>query len=226
MTTEDGRSQAIEDKKASEKSGATKAPTQNTKPSSGASPDKARTSVALPKQAMGQTVTSTMGATANANATQNTKFLAANRAKKEVEQNPFKTLIDIQDLIEFEQNPVEVEKEVQNILLRNNSEMKAWYKYYAKKVESQKSEESFALTLRQIWRFLRDCQIIGPDATIASFDRVYFQGKKNHFTLLGQKDKNKFNYMQPTKAEDLIKGDDLGTGNELSTRGKAKASAH
>lgn len=90
-------------------------------------------------------------------------------------------MIDISDLIEFEQNPAEVEKEVQNILLRNNSELKNWYKVYARKVELQKTEESFAMTLRQVWRFLRDCQIIGPDATIAQFDRVYFQGKKNHF---------------------------------------------
>ena len=99
--------------------------------------------------------------------TQNTKFLAVNRAKKEVEQNPFKTLIDISDLIEFEQNPTDVEKEVQNTLLRNNSEMKNWYKLYAKKVETTKSEESFSMTLRQVWRFLRDCQVIGPDATLA-----------------------------------------------------------
>lgn len=33
-------------------------------------------------------------------------------AKKEVEQNPFKKLIDISDLIEFESNPLAVEKEV------------------------------------------------------------------------------------------------------------------
>jgi hypothetical protein len=42
-----------------------------------------------------------MGST-GMNQTQNTKFLAAGRAKKEVEENPFKTLIDISDLIEFE----------------------------------------------------------------------------------------------------------------------------
>ena len=67
--------------------------------------------------------------------------------KKEVEQNPFKTLIDISDLTELEENPKEVEKEVQNILLRYNSEMKKWYKHYSKKVESVQTEESFALTL-------------------------------------------------------------------------------
>lgn len=69
-------------------------------------------------------------------------------AKKEVEQNPFKRLIDISDLIEFEQNPAAVEKEVQNIMLRYNSELKSWYRNYAKKVEATKSEESFSMTLR------------------------------------------------------------------------------
>lgn len=68
-------------------------------------------------------------------------------------------------------------------MLRANSDLKNWYKIYAKKVEAQKSEESFSMTLRQVWRFLRDCQIIGPDCTLAQFDRVYCAGKKNHFAL-------------------------------------------
>ena len=84
-------------------------------------------------------------------------MMASERAKKEVEANPFRTLIDISDLIEYENNPAEVEKDVQNCLLRYNSELKAWYKTYARKVEAIKTEESFALTLRQLWRFFRDC---------------------------------------------------------------------
>ena len=48
----------------------------------------------------------------------------SSRAKKEVEDNPFKKLIDINDLMELEQNSEEVLKEVQNILLRHNSELK------------------------------------------------------------------------------------------------------
>ncbi len=55
------------------------------------------------------------------------KFVASSRVKKEVEQNPFKTLIDISDLLEMEENSKAVEKEVQNILLRHNSELKKWY---------------------------------------------------------------------------------------------------
>ena len=31
---------------------------------------------------------------------------------------------------------------------------------------------------------MRDCQIIGPDCTVAQFDRIYVSGKKNHFDLV------------------------------------------
>ena len=72
----------------------------------------------------------------------------SSRAKKEVEDNPFKKLIDITDLIELEQNSDETLKEVQNILLRHNSELKQWYRVYSRKIEAHKCEESFAMTLR------------------------------------------------------------------------------
>ena len=48
------------------------------------------------------------------------------------------------------------------------------------------------MTLRQVWRFLRDTHLISANSTIAQFDRVYNQGVKNHFTLLGSKDQEKF----------------------------------
>jgi hypothetical protein len=56
--------------------------------------------------------------------------------------------MDISDLVEVEVSPDDVQKEVQNIMLRNNSELKNWYKIYSRKVENVKSEESFAMTLR------------------------------------------------------------------------------
>jgi hypothetical protein len=62
-------------------------------------------------------------------------------SKREVEQNPFKTLLDITDLIEMEGpsatgGPKDIEKDVQNIMLRANSDLKNWYKIYARKVEA------------------------------------------------------------------------------------------
>ena len=83
----------------------------------------------------------TMGATQS-------KFVGTSRARKEVEANPFKTLVDLTDVVEGEANPAEVLKDVQNTLLFYNSDLKTWYKTYARKVEAQKSEESFAMTLR------------------------------------------------------------------------------
>jgi len=67
---------------------------------------------------------------------------------KEVEQNPFKKLIDITDLLDNETNPAEVEKLCQNILLIHNSDLKQWYHTYSKKFEATKREESFSMTLR------------------------------------------------------------------------------
>jgi len=113
------------------------------------------------------------------------KFAAASRAKKEVEENPFKKLIDISDLMDFETNQAEVLKEVQNILLRHNSEMKQWYKVYSRKIEVHKSEESFSMTMKQVWRFLRDTHLISANSSIAQFNRVFSQGVKNHYLLLG-----------------------------------------
>lgn len=74
------------------------------------------------------------------------------------------------------------------------------------------------MTLRQIWRFLRDCQIISSDCTIAQFNRVYNQGKKNHFTLLGAQDASKFDFLYGVSQKDKkdaakkkAKGDDSST---------------
>jgi hypothetical protein len=66
--------------------------------------------------------------------------------------------------------------------------MKNWYKTYSRKIEVHKSDESFAMTLKQVWRFLRDTQMISASSTLAQFNRVYNLGTKNHFTLLGSND--------------------------------------
>lgn len=151
------------------------------------------------------------------------KFVASSRVKKEVEQNPFKTLIDITDLLEMEDQDKakEIEKEIQNILLRHNSDMKKWYKYYAKKVEAEKTEESFALTLRQIWRFFRDTKLVSCNSTLAAINRIFNQGKKNHFTLLGAKDKAKFLAKQKKPADQAINDDPTEGNNESTAQAQA-----
>ena len=69
--------------------------------------------------------------------------------------------------MELETNSDDTLKEIQNILLRHNSELKQWYKVYSRKIEVHKSEESFSMTLKQVWRFLRDTHLISPNSTIA-----------------------------------------------------------
>jgi hypothetical protein len=111
-----------------------------------------------------------------------TKVLAAQRVKKEkeVEQNPFKKLLDIRDLLSLESiipnlNVFDVVKEIENIMLRHNSELKLWYKKYSRGFERIKMEESFSMTIKQLWRFLRDCQVPSYNATLADFNRIFLQ---------------------------------------------------
>jgi hypothetical protein len=50
--------------------------------------------------------------------------ISTQRAKKNVEVNPYKNLIDISDIIYLEDDPAKAEKEVQKILLQFNSFLK------------------------------------------------------------------------------------------------------
>jgi hypothetical protein len=104
----------------------------------------------------------------------------------------------------LEINGEETLKEVQNILLRHNSEMKSWYREYSRNIEATNSEESFAMTLKQVWRFLRDTHIISGTSTIAQFNRVFNQGVKNHFSLLGSQDKKKFDKKYGNLVENIL----------------------
>ena len=42
---------------------------------------------------------------------------------------------------------------------------------------------------------------MGPDATLAQFDRIFRQGKKNNFTMLGSGEVSKFDYLYGHGAE-------------------------
>ena len=52
-----------------------------------------------------------------------------------------------------------------------------------------------------MWRLLRDTHVVGSDCSLAHFDRIYNQGRKNHFTLLGQNEVNKFDYIYGTQGQ-------------------------
>ena len=106
--------------------------------------------------------------------------------------------------MQIETNSDEVLKEVQNCMLRHNSELKQWYRVYSRKIECIKNEDSFAMTLRQVWRFMRDTHLVGAGSTLAMFNRLYDKGTKNHFLLLGSHEKDKFDrlYLAEPKTEE------------------------
>lgn len=60
--------------------------------------------------------------------------------------------------------------------------MKKWYRLYSSK-QHDDMEESFALTMKMFWKMLRDCRILSSKITIASFNRIFLQGRKNLFEL-------------------------------------------
>ena len=41
----------------------------------------------------------------------------------------------------------------------------------------------FAMEMKDLWRFLRDCNILSADFTIANFNRLYYKGPKNYMEL-------------------------------------------
>ena len=103
------------------------------------------------------------------------KVSGTKRAKLEVEANPYKGLLEINDIIMLEHKPTEILKEIQNIMLRRHSQLKRWYKFYSQKVERVKTEESFSMTMRQFWRFLRDCQVTSYKVPLAQINRIFLQ---------------------------------------------------
>jgi hypothetical protein len=150
------------------------------------------------------------------------KNVISNRAAKESEFNPYRVLLDVTDLIECEPEIEASLKEVENIMLRANSEIKQWYKMYVNKEyardigvdgdmnksrgskimnaeeqrkvtaassqlcvisENYANDLGFAMEIKELWRFLRDCNITGADFTLAQFNRLFYKGPKNYIEM-------------------------------------------
>ena len=116
--------------------------------------------------------------------------ITTQRAKKNVEVNPYKNLIDIGDITAIEEDSAKAEKEVQKILLQFNSYLKQWYEAYSTQIEAKVREESFTMTSRQLWRFLKDCKVISYKVSIANFNRLFLRGSKNIFKIIGNNAEN------------------------------------
>ena len=102
--------------------------------------------------------------------------------KEDLEINPYESLISIYDLYNIDEDSRGPIKDVQNLLLRYNSDLKLWYKAYISK-QNDDMEESFALTSKSFWKMLKDCGVLSSKVTIASFNRLYLKGAKNNFEI-------------------------------------------
>jgi hypothetical protein len=112
-------------------------------------------------------------------------IITTQRAKKNVEVNPYKNLIDISDITYNEEDSAKSEKEVNKILLQNNSDLKKWYEIYSTHIEAKEREESFTMCSKQLWRFLKDCAVISYKVSIANINRLFLRGSKNVFKVIG-----------------------------------------
>ena len=78
---------------------------------------------------------------------------------------------------------VRIQRDVQNMLLRHNSSLKAWYKLYSNKFTNTLGEDAFAMDLTIYWKFIQDAKILNSNTTLASINRLFGQGVKNKFDI-------------------------------------------
>lgn len=88
--------------------------------------------------------------------------------KKEVEPNYYSLCLNI----DYFYYPLAPNLEfMYNFLLRNNTQLKAWYKG-ASSFYDQQSEFSFCLTLEGAWKMIRSLKVLG-DFSLANFNRGF-----------------------------------------------------
>ena len=90
---------------------------------------------------------------------------------------------DILSSVEDADQQDNILREVQNMLLRHNSSLKQWYKLYSQKFENGIGEDAFSMDLQTYWRFVQESKILDASTTLASIDRIFFQGPKNSFQM-------------------------------------------
>lgn len=126
------------------------------------------------------------------------KYYATERARFEVEGNPYDAMIDVSDIICLEQlenlsQPTAVLEYVRKyeripsainkLLLQHNTQLKRWYKHYSREIDCPQMEEGFVLVSSQLWRLFRDAKAPCLNFSLAEFDRVYAQGSRAKFSL-------------------------------------------
>ncbi len=96
--------------------------------------------------------------------------------------NPYLQILRVDDLLETVANSEEVRSNLEIALLHNNSMLMDIFKDY-KAMRSNINELSCTMTLRSLWKFLRDSRILSPSLSLAVFDRHFYSNPANRFPL-------------------------------------------
>ena len=96
--------------------------------------------------------------------------------------NPYLQILRVDDLLETVTNREEVRSNLEIALLHNNSMLMDIFKEY-KAMRSNINELSCTMTLRSLWKFLRDSRILSPALSLAVFDRHFYSNAANRFPL-------------------------------------------
>jgi hypothetical protein len=96
-------------------------------------------------------------------------------------------MIDVQDIFCDEKDSIQIHKDIKNLLLRYNSDLRSWYRFYNSK-QHDDLEETFALTNKFFWKLLRDTRILNPKSSLASINRLILAGTKNNFSITTARD--------------------------------------
>ena len=116
--------------------------------------------------------------------------------------NRFRPYLNYSDLIILDSTLKESENEIENIFLRNFTEVRRWYtstfkiEYETEEIKNQKEKELlippfnintnksyFCMELKDLWRFFRDVGITGIDFSFAEFDRLFYNEGQNQLKM-------------------------------------------
>lgn len=96
--------------------------------------------------------------------------------------NPYLQILRVDDLLATVASREEVRSSLEIALLHNNSLLMDIFKEY-KAVRANINELSCTMTLRSLWKFLRDSRILSPALSLAVFDRHFYANPANKFPL-------------------------------------------
>ncbi|KAL4464624.1 hypothetical protein ABPG74_011185 [Tetrahymena malaccensis] len=107
--------------------------------------------------------------------------------KKEIEMNPYIYLVDFFDMTQgIEEGVLQIHQNIQTMLLRHNSDLRNWYKIYSNNHENTIGEDAFSMDMLAFWKMMKEAKVTDQTVTLASINRLFYQGVKNRYTINSQ----------------------------------------